>query len=58
MKRELMDEIVTSRANNNLSEVRRMLRELTREEIHELLVYMANDLNYSTDDILNVTMFL
>ena len=58
MEKKLMDEIVTNRINENLSEVRRMLRELTREEIHELLCYMANDLDYNIGDILTVTKFL
>ena len=58
MERELMDEIVTSRINNNLSETRRLLAGLTRCEIHELLTYMANDLNYDINDVLLVTKFL
>ena len=58
MDREIIDDIVTSKINGNLSDVRRMLADLTREEIHEFLTYMANDLNYSIDDILNITKFL
>lgn len=58
MERERMDEIIDNRKNGNLSEVRKLLAELTREEIHHFLVYMANDLNYNIDDILSITKFL
>ena len=58
MEREIMDEIIMNRINGNLSDVRRMLAELDREEIHEFLVYMANDQCFSIDEILNITKFL
>lgn len=58
MKREEMDNIIDFYRKENIAQLKLHLWRLHGNQIHALIKYMGKDLNYSIDDILDVTKHL